>query len=198
MGLPALHRGQHPQPVPMLLPPGHVPSLRRPPKRRYELRLPMQTSATWAASIDSTMASGFGTDPLGASTLSLFKSTLQPGSYDNYGSNVRGFLECCQEYQLPPVDATPVTVARYITWLGIRGSLWLPPASSPTCPPSTASCVTTTRSLWPLDPCLVCDVRRGLDNCQFDLKPDTEQVPLPAIVALSILELAESLLPRVH
>ena len=181
----------------MLLPPGPVPSLsRRPPKRRYELRLPTQTSATWAASLDSAMASVFGTDPLGASTLSLFKSTLQPGSYDNYGSNLRGFLEFCQEYQLPPLNATPVTVARYITWLGIRGSV-AATSLQPYLSAINRFLRDHNREPVALGP-LVSDVRRGLDNCQFDLKPDTERVPLPAPVALSILELAESLLPRVH
>ena len=40
---------------------------------------------------------------------------------------------------------------------------------------------------------LVFGVRNGLENCQEDMAPLPQRLPLPASVALEILELAESL-----
>ena len=45
---------------------------------------------------------------------------------------------------------------------------------------------------------LVTGIRKGLENCQEDTKPLPIRLPLPAPVALAILELAEKLLPTVH
>ncbi len=41
---------------------------------------------------------------------------------------------------------------------------------------------------------LVTGVRKGLSNCQEDAQPRPQRLPLPAPVALAILELAERLL----
>jgi hypothetical protein len=45
---------------------------------------------------------------------------------------------------------------------------------------------------------LVIGVRKGLDNCQEDSTPRPQRVPLPAPVALAILELVERLLSSVR
>jgi hypothetical protein len=41
---------------------------------------------------------------------------------------------------------------------------------------------------------MITGVRKGLANCQRDLVPTPERLPLPALVALAILEKAEALL----
>jgi hypothetical protein len=45
---------------------------------------------------------------------------------------------------------------------------------------------------------LVSGERKGLEKCQRDASPTPECLPLPAPVALSILEGAEYMLPLVH
>ena len=45
---------------------------------------------------------------------------------------------------------------------------------------------------------LVSGVRKGLEKCQRDASPTPERLPLPAPVALSILEGAEHMLTLVH
>jgi hypothetical protein len=42
------------------------------------------------------------TDDLGAKALVLFQTTLQPGNYRNYGSNMTGFFVFCEENANPP------------------------------------------------------------------------------------------------
>ena len=45
---------------------------------------------------------------------------------------------------------------------------------------------------------MVSGVRKGLANCQRDLAPTPERVPLPAPVMLAILEQAEDILKGCH
>jgi len=79
----------------------------------------------------------------------------------------------------------------YITWLGIRGTV---AATSLQPYLSFINKFLQDHALPPvaLGP-LVPGVDKGLDNCQEDLDPLPQRLPLPAPVALEILELAESL-----
>ncbi len=45
---------------------------------------------------------------------------------------------------------------------------------------------------------LVSGVRKGFEKCQRDENPTLECLPLPAPMALSIMEGAECMLPSVH
>ena len=45
---------------------------------------------------------------------------------------------------------------------------------------------------------LVSCVRKGLEKCQWNENPTPERLPLPAPVALAIMEDAEHMLPSVH
>ena len=138
----------------------------------------------------------FGDDELGTTTLALFQSALRPETYQNYGSALKGFFRYCEECGLTPVEATPVDVARYISWLAHKGTV-AAGSLQPYLSAINRFLRDHNRPPVALGP-LVSDVRRGLENCQVDISPSTERLPLPAPVALSILELAEGLVQVVH
>ena len=56
----------------------------------------------------------FGEDELGAKPLAMFQSSLQPGTYQNYGSNMTSFFQVCEESAIPPLDNTNIDIARYL------------------------------------------------------------------------------------
>ena len=41
----------------------------------------------------------------------------------NYGANLNGFFEFCELNAIAPLDVSPVDIARYIAWLGERGTV---------------------------------------------------------------------------
>ncbi len=53
----------------------------------------------------------------------MYKSALQQGTYDNYGSNLRSFFKFCEVFYIEPLSSTPVNIARYLAWLGERGTI---------------------------------------------------------------------------
>ncbi len=93
------------------------------PHRKYTLtdRRPV---APWADTmLDSSLAALLGDDDLGRTALSLCQASLQPRSYDTYASALSGFMQFCVEQDLAPLEATPVHIARYVAWLGRRGTV---------------------------------------------------------------------------
>lgn len=191
-----LHQGQH---LAALRPPGIIPGAllprpRHPPRRRYELRL-NDGPAPWSRSSASSMASVFGTDELAKTTLALFQAALTTRSYDTYGSCLRGFLLFCDEQGIDPLEVTPPEICRYVAWLGLRGSV---AADSLQPYLSAINRFLQDHAVAPvaLGP-VVSSVRKGLAKSQFDLVPSDIRVPLPAPVALAILERGEHLVSRV-
>ena len=83
-------------------------------------------------------------------------------------------------------------IARYIALLGLRGTV---SATSLTPYLLAINWFLQDHALPPvaLGPLVAC-VRKGLMNCQTDTVPLPERLPLPAPVALAILELGEKLL----
>ena len=65
----------------------------------------------------------FGTDDLGATPLAFYQSSLQPGTYRNYGSNLTGFLKFCEESAIVPLDITNAEIARYLEWMADQGTV---------------------------------------------------------------------------
>jgi hypothetical protein len=136
----------------------------------------------------------FGDDALGAKALALFQSALQPKTYINYGSNMTSFFTYCEENAIPYLDVTTIDIARYIAWMGERGTV----AADSLQPYLSAI------NKFLLDHgkppvalgAMVAGVRLGLANCQTDMAPTPERLPLPAPVALAILERAEALLRK--
>ena len=138
------------------------------------------------------MKTVLGEDELGRLATSLFQSALTTGTYTHYSSSLTGFFNFCAEQSLEPLATTPVDIARYIAWLGLRGTV---SANSLTPYLSAINRFMQDHALPPvaLGP-LVAGVRKGLMNCQTDIDPLLERLPVPAPVALAILELGEKLL----
>lgn len=193
-----LHRGDHllriQQQLPRAAPGALLPRPRRVPMRRYELRLP-DGGAPWAATSSDYMAEVFGTDELAKTTLALFQASLTTRSYENYGACLRGFLLFCDEQAINPIEVTPPQIARYVAWLGLRGTV----AADSLQPYLSAvnrflkDHAAAPAALGPL----VSAVRQGLGNSQIDSEPSDTRVPLPAPVALAILEQGERLVDLV-
>jgi hypothetical protein len=167
----------------------------RPRERRYALCLPIKKNP-WTKTSSSALQSVFGDDALGAKALALFQSALQPKTYINYGSNMTSFFTYCEENAIPYLEVTTIDIARYIAWMGERGTV----AADSLQPYLSAI------NKFLLDHgkppvalgAMVTGVRLGLANCQTDLAPTPERLPLPAPVALAILQRAEALLLKNH
>ncbi len=87
-------------------------------------------------------------------------------------------------------------IARYIAWLGERGTV-AAGSLQPYLSAINRFLADHARPPMALGP-MITNVRKGLDNCQQDLAPAPERVPIPAPVALAILNLAERLLVTVE
>jgi site-specific recombinase XerD len=64
-----------------------------------------------------------GTDNLGAKTLELLTSAWAKSTSDTYSSAIKPYLQLYAEQGLPPLATTSATVARYIAWIGERGTI---------------------------------------------------------------------------
>ena len=87
-------------------------------------------------------------------------------------------------------------IACYIAWLGERGAVAATSMQPYLCA-IDKFLQDHARSLVALGPLVTC-VRKGLEKCQRDENSTPERLPLPAPVALSILEGAEHMIPSVH
>jgi hypothetical protein len=121
---------------------------------------------------------------------------LRTRTRGKYNSNLASFYTFCDTSLLDPLAVGPIDIARYIVWLGQRGTL---------ATKSLQPCLFAINRLLldhALPPVslgnLVTGVRKGLSSCQEDLQPRPRRMMLPAPVALAILELAERLLLTIH
>jgi site-specific recombinase XerD len=64
-----------------------------------------------------------GTDIVGVTTISLLSKSLAPSTYANYDIALRQFFAFCEEENITPLQATPATMVRYTTWLGLLGTV---------------------------------------------------------------------------
>ena len=133
----------------------------------------------------------FEDDDLGKAATILFQATTTKRTDQNYSSNLKSFFEFCNVSFLEPRDASPIDIARYIGMLGERGTV---AASSLQPYLSSINKYLQDHALHPvaLGP-LFSGVRKGLANCQEELAPLPQRLPLPAPVAFEILEFAEGL-----
>jgi hypothetical protein len=162
-----------------------------PRKKRYAIRLPDKKNP-WTKTSSSALQSVFGNDTLGEKALALFQSALQPKTYQNYGSNMTSFFTFCEENAIPYLDVTNIDIARYIAWMGDRGTV-AADSLQPYLSAINKFLLDHGKPPVALGP-MVAGVRLGLANCQKDMAPTPERLPLPAPVALAILERAEGLL----
>ncbi len=149
-----------------------------------------------SATSTAALSSVFGKDELGKLATSLFQSALSDGTKGNYDSNLGSFYAYCDEALIDPLSATPIDIARYLAWLGKRGTI-AAVSLQPYLSAINMLLQDHARTPVALGP-LVSGVRKGLANCHLDTTPQAKRMPLPAPVMLSILELAEHLLPIVH
>jgi hypothetical protein len=155
--------------------------------KRYKLDLPAAQKKPWAASGQASMKQVLGENELGRIAVSLFQSALTSATYVHYSSNLAGFFKFCNLFLIDPLQVTPVDIARYIAWLGQRGMV---AATSLTPYLSAISKFLQDNALPPVAlGSLVAGVRKGLTNYQVDIARLPERLPLPAPVALAILEL---------
>ena len=159
-----LHQGKH---LPRMRyaafpPPDDRP--RRSARPRYQLRLGSQGVAPWSATMSRALVPVFGDDDLGRKTIILMQNALGDNTYGNYESNLRHFWDFCAEFDIAPLDVSPVQIARYVTWLGERGTI----ASDSLQPYMSAInrfLEDHGRAPTALGP-IVTSVRRGLSHCQ--------------------------------
>jgi hypothetical protein len=163
--------------------------------RRYDLKLP-PTAPARASTSTAALSSVFGNDELGELATALFQSALSDGTRSNYDSNLGSFYAYCDESLIDPLGVTPIDIARYLAWLGKRGTI-AAVSLQPYLSAINRLLQDHARPPVALGP-LVSGVRKGLANCQLDTAPQVKRLPLPAPVMLSILELAERLLPIVR
>jgi hypothetical protein len=64
-----------------------------------------------------------GTDNLGATTIDSMTATWAKSTSETYGTAIKPHFEFCEEHGLPPLAATRATMARYIAWIGERGTM---------------------------------------------------------------------------
>jgi hypothetical protein len=132
-------------------------------------RLFFPRTTPWTASSSEALKNIFGQDDVGAQDLALFKSFLQPGTLKNYGSNLARFFEFCELHVIPPLDVSPVDIARYIAWLEERETV-ATMSMQPYLSAIHKFLQDHARPLVDLGP-LVSGVRKGLDKCQRDESP---------------------------
>ena len=156
------------------------------------MRLPNTKGSRAPSASTKALTSVFREDEIGRIATSLFQSALTTRTRGNYSSNLASFYTFCDTSLLDPLAVGPIDIARYVAWLGQRGTV---AAESLQPYLSAINRLLLDNALPPvaLGP-LVTGVRKGLSNCQEDSQPRPQRLPLPAPVALAILELAKRLL----
>ena len=167
-----LHRGAH---LPTLL--GHLPregtpgtlNFKSSRQQRYTLRLPNTKGGRAPSASTKALTSVFGEDEIGRIATSLFQSALTTRTRENYSSNLASFYTFCDTSLLDPLAVGPIDIARYVAWLGQRGTV---AAESLQPYLSAINRLLLDHALPPvaLGP-LVTGARKGLSNCQEDSQP---------------------------
>jgi len=145
----------------------------------------------WAASMRPYMQRLLGTDSLGAKTLELLTAAWAKSTSDTYNSAIKPYFQFCEEQGLPPLAATTATMARYIAWIGERGTI---KATSLQPYLSAVNGFFKDHGAEPVAQGeLVAKVRRGLAASQVSLQPSRTRLYLPARILVSSLRLAKDL-----
>ena len=94
--------------------------------QRLTLRLPSKKKKTGPSSSTSALKTVFGEDELGHIATFLIRFARTTGTQRSYGSNLASFYTFCDSYPPQPARREPcslVDIARYIAWLGQRGTV---------------------------------------------------------------------------
>jgi hypothetical protein len=71
----------------------------------------------------TALTSVFGEDEIGKFATSLFHTALTTRTRGNYNSNLSSFYTFCDTSLLDPLAVGPIDIARYVAWLGQRGTV---------------------------------------------------------------------------
>jgi hypothetical protein len=133
-----------------------------------------------------------GTDSLGAKTLELLTAAWAKSTSDTYSSATKPYFQFCEEQGLPPPTAKAATMARYIAWIGERGTIKV------TSLQPYLSDVNGFFKDHGAEPVaqgdLVAKVRQGFAaSSQVSLHPSRTRMYLPARIMVSSLRMAKDL-----
>jgi hypothetical protein len=145
----------------------------------------------WAASMRPYMQHLMGTDNLGAKPLELLTAAWAKSTSDTYNNAIKPYFQFCEEQGLPPLAATTATIARYIAWIGERGTIKatsMQPYLSTVC-----GCFKDHGADPVAQGDLVAKVRRGHAASQVTLQPSRTRMYLPARIMVSSLGMAKDL-----
>jgi hypothetical protein len=149
------------------------------------------TPAPWSADLAETFQDLLGADKLGVTAVALLSNSLAPSTYASYDSALRQFFIFCTEENIAPLQATPASMVRYTVWLALLGTV---AASSLQPYLSAVNMFFRDHQRQPIAVGeLLADGRRGLEMLQHRLVPTASRLPLPAPVALDILQAASAL-----
>jgi hypothetical protein len=107
-----------------------------------------------------------------------------------------GFFQFYKENAIPPLDITNINIARYLAWMGDKGTV-AAESIHPYLSAINKFLLDHGKPSVALGP-MVTEVRKNLANCRRDLILTPERLLIPAPVALAILEKAEELFKGVQ
>jgi hypothetical protein len=132
-----------------------------------------------------------GTRSLGAKTLELQTAAWEKSTSDTYNSAIKLYFQFCEEQGLPPLATTAATMARYIAWIGERGTI---KATSLQPYLSTMNGFFKDHgAVLVAQGDFIAKVRRGLAASQVSLHLSRTRLYLPARILVSSLRLAKDL-----
>jgi hypothetical protein len=103
-----------------------IPAIQTYPTRAAKLRYKIEVAGCknpWAASMRPYMQRLLGTYNLGAKTLELLTAAWANNTSDTYINAIKPYFQLCEEQGMPHLAATAATMARYIAWIGERGTI---------------------------------------------------------------------------
>jgi hypothetical protein len=118
----------------------------------------------------------------------MLSSLLAPTTYANYDSGMRQFAAFCHEESIYPLQATTKSIVRYTVWFGLQGTV------AATSLQQYYSAINKffrdhqQQSIAVGE--LLADSRRGLDMEQERLLAADSRLPIPAPLALALLDAA--------
>jgi hypothetical protein len=164
------------------------------PHRATKVRYKVEVAGCnnpWAALMRPYMQCLLGTDSLGAQTLEFLTAACAKSTSDTYNNAIKPYFKFCEEQGLPPLAAAAATIARFIAWIGNRGTI---KAISLQPYLSAVNGFFKDHGAEPVaQGDLVAKVRRGLAASQISLKPNRTRMYLPARIMVSSLRMAKDL-----
>jgi hypothetical protein len=170
------------------------PTVQTYPTRAAKVRYKIEVAGCnkpWPASIRPYMQRLLGTDSLGAKTLELLTAAWAKSTSDTYNNAIKPYFQFCEEQGLPPPASTVATMARYIAWIGERGTI---KATSLQPYLSAVNGFFKDHGAEPVvQGDLVAKVWRDLAASQVSLYPSRTRMYMPARILVSSLRLAKDL-----